>query len=56
MNDEIPEGMTEEEYKEGIKTLKFLKALDHPIRRKIVEFILNYKEGDEIRVYTKVRK
>ena len=32
---------------EDIKTLKMLKALDDPIRRMIVEFILNYKEGDE---------
>jgi len=34
----------------NIKTLKMLKALDHPIRRMIMEFILNYKEGDEITV------
>lgn len=46
MNDEIPEGMTEEEYKEGIKTLKFLKALNHPIRRMIVEYILNHKDSE----------
>lgn len=46
MKNEIPEGMTEEEYKEGIKTLKFLKALDHPIRRMIVEYILNHKDPE----------
>lgn len=33
---------------EDIKLLKFLKALDNPIRIKIVEFILNHKEGDDI--------
>ena len=46
MKDEIPEGMTEEEYREGIKTLKFLKALNHPIRRMIVEYILNHKDSE----------
>jgi len=30
----------------NIKTLKMLKALDNPIRREIVEFILN-KRGDK---------
>jgi len=34
----------------NVKTLRMLKALDHPIRRMIVEFILNYKEDDEITV------
>jgi len=33
---------------EDIKFLKMLKALDNPIRIKIVEFILNYKDGNDI--------
>ncbi|GAG80248.1 unnamed protein product [marine sediment metagenome] len=48
MKNEIPEGMTEEEYKEGIKTIKLLKALNHPIRRMIFEFVLNHKDSEFI--------
>ena len=39
---------------EDIKLLKFLKALDNDIRIKLVEFILNYKEGDDFLVPPKV--
>ena len=37
----MSEKLTEEDRAEGIKLIKMLKALDHPIRRMIVEFILN---------------
>lgn len=42
--------MIENNDTEKIKFLKFLKALDNPIRLKIIEFVLNYKEGDNFLV------
>jgi len=38
--------LTEEQRAEGIKLIKMLKALDHPIRRMIVEFILNQENSE----------
>ena len=40
--------LTEEQRAEGIKLIKMLKALDHPIRRMIVEFILNQENSEFI--------
>ena len=37
--------MTEEDRQEKIKLIKMLKALDNPIRRSIVEFILNQESS-----------